>query len=377
MTNTARVALAALLLSTGALALTTPGRLHRAGSLSVPRAAQTATTLLDGQVLIVGGCTRPSCELDAQSATAELFDPRTGQLRPTGSLASPRVSQTATRLADGQVLIAGGWTVGRVVDTAERYDPQTGRFTLNTPMRERRSAHTATLLADGRVLITGGTVREGRALYSAEVYTPQTGQFVPVGSLTQARAAHVAVRLMDGRVLIAGGHADRSGALDTLELFDPKTNTFHAAGRMITPRNKLAGTLLPSGQVLLLGGTRGYDRDKVLTSAEVFDPARKATRVTASMTRPRYKFTDAVVRLADGRILVAGAGGADVYTEQRQGVGLGRFDAVMGTMPGNDQFVTVSRLPDGGALIAGGYDAGIQPTAALWRFQPDVARQAP
>jgi hypothetical protein len=41
-------------------------------------------------------------------ATAELFDPESGSFSPTASLAVPRNGATATLLADGSVLIAGG-----------------------------------------------------------------------------------------------------------------------------------------------------------------------------------------------------------------------------------------------------------------------------
>ncbi|WP_019585014.1 Kelch repeat-containing protein [Deinococcus apachensis] len=336
------------------------GFLRGGPPLSTPRAAHTATLLPGGQVLLVGGCTRPSCELDERSASAELYDPASGSLRPTGRMTAPRVSHTATRLQDGRVLIAGGWTVGRVVDSAEVYDPRTGRFEATGEMHERRSGHTATLLADGRVLLAGGTVREGTALNTAEVYDPARGTFRAVGTMTRPRAAHVAVLLRDGRVLIAGGHADRSGAHASVEVFTPATGTFAVAGPMTTPRNKFAGVVLPSGRVLLLGGTAGYDRDEVLHSAEVYDPAAGRSRASAPMGTGRYKFTDGVTALADGRIFVAGGGRAEIYDEQTDA-----FSPVSATLPGAEQFMTTTAFP-GGVLVAGGYDTQINPTNRSW-----------
>src|ERR1700733_163712 len=67
---------------------------------------------------------------------------------------------------------------------------------LGTP----RSGHTATLLANGKVLVAGGY-----GLTSAEVYDPATGQWSATGSMISPRGEHLAVRLTNGKVLVAGG----------------------------------------------------------------------------------------------------------------------------------------------------------------------------
>src|SRR3954447_26069606 len=62
--------------------------------------------------------------------------------------------------------------------------------------------HTATLLADGRVLLAGGVIQNG-ATDSCEIYNPATNAWTKTGSLNGARWFHSAVLLTDGRVLAA------------------------------------------------------------------------------------------------------------------------------------------------------------------------------
>src|ERR1043165_3689187 len=71
----------------------------------------------------------------------------------TGDMTAPRSRHTATLLADGTVVIAGGHIAGG--RTAELYDPRTGTFKATSDMFAPRAEHTATLLPDGKVLIAG------------------------------------------------------------------------------------------------------------------------------------------------------------------------------------------------------------------------------
>ena len=72
--------------------------------------------------------------------------------QPTGDMGTERAAHTATLLANGKVLIAGGFNYTDVLATAELFDPATGTFTPTGDMTTPRFWHTATLLATARPL---------------------------------------------------------------------------------------------------------------------------------------------------------------------------------------------------------------------------------
>jgi hypothetical protein len=78
-------------------------------------------------------------------------------------MSAARTFHTATLLGNGKVLIAGG-------ASAELFDPATGDFVPTGNMTTPRSSHTATVLGDGRVLVTGGIGTSGVTLATAELY---------------------------------------------------------------------------------------------------------------------------------------------------------------------------------------------------------------
>jgi hypothetical protein len=167
-------------------------------------------------------------------AEAELYYYAAGILTPTGSMTAGRVDHTATLLANGKVLIAGGDIDNAdysttILSSVELYDTGSGKFTTATSLIVARAKHTATVLQDNTVLIAGGS---GTTPASAELYHPDTGEFVPTGFLKTLRARHTATLLPTGQVLIAGGDATtESGApLASAELYDPISGTFRDVG---------------------------------------------------------------------------------------------------------------------------------------------------
>src|SRR5262245_41993075 len=69
---------------------------------------------------------------------------------------------------------------------------------VGATMEVERAAHTATRLADGRVLVTGGIRAGEAALASAEIYDPRSTTFSSAGTMTSVRSGHTATLLRDG-----------------------------------------------------------------------------------------------------------------------------------------------------------------------------------
>jgi hypothetical protein len=226
-------------------------------------------------------------------------------LSPTGSLNEGRVLHTATLLADGRVLVAGGIGVSGDLVSVELYDPATGTWSLTGSLGTRRDGHTATLLPDGRVLVVGGYGDDGY-LASVEVYDPALGIWSPVDELSTARWYHTATLLPDGRVLVAGGFGIE-GALADAWLYDPTAapgSAWSPTGTMITSRGMHTATLLPDGRILVVGGLGGHGPEGYLPGAEVYDPVLGTWSLTGSMSVPRA--VHSATLLVAGRVLVAG-----------------------------------------------------------------------
>jgi Tol biopolymer transport system component len=262
------------------------------GSMGATRADHAAALLADGRVLIAGGISTDATEGHAGIilaatgcsclASAEVYDPAQGTFSATGSMDNARDDFTATLLLDGRVLVLGGGGEGSAPRrAAELYDPSTGTFSRTGSTDRPRWLHTATRLLDGRVLIAGGRTAGDATMASVEVYDPSAGTFSNVGSLAESRQQHTATLLPDGRVIIAGGYTqqplgdqpDFYTALASTEIFDPGAGQFVSAGSMGAARWSAVAAGLDDGRVLIVGGTGLGTEDFIqLDSAVLYQP---------------------------------------------------------------------------------------------------------
>ncbi|MCB9539967.1 MAG: hypothetical protein H6704_27455 [Myxococcales bacterium] len=230
--------------------------------------------------------------------------------RRLGGEGPTAVEARLTPLADGRVLFTGGYLGEAVTAEAWRFDPPTERFLATTPMPTARYGHSATVLADGRVLVAGGTTVFGfddTPTAAVELYDPVADTWTALPPLPAPRRDHAAVALPDGRVLLAGGFGERRVDADALR--DGVLYTVDGEDSEVTPvalnlpfEGAPVGLPLDDGRVLL-AGTAPQGGDVVFaTTTAVFDPADDAA---APGPRLDGRYAAAFARLGDGRVLAA------------------------------------------------------------------------
>src|SRR5439155_17087480 len=122
---------------------------------------------------------------------------------------------------------AGGSTNSGILASAELYDPISGNWTLTGSLNNGRSANTATLLPNGMVLVAAGDdiTFPSPPIASAELYHPESGTWTFTGSLNTARDLHSATLLTNGMVLVAAAADSRRTPTAGGEPYQPPTSS--------------------------------------------------------------------------------------------------------------------------------------------------------
>jgi WD40 repeat protein len=340
--------------------------------MKVPRQVFTLTSLPNGKALAVGGS--PDFQSGAGSRTAELYDPASGSWTLTGSMPSGRLGHTATLLPDCRVLIVGD------APTAVTYNYVTGKFSpAGSEGSFQRSYHTATLLANGKVLIAGGEKFGGVALSSASVWDPSTGKFTPTANhMSTPHVQGFAARLPDGRVLVGGGFSDPTAHPPTetnkVDIYDPGTNKWTTVSSLPPMSEAISpeAETLQDGDVVVTGiGTLG-------TSTEVYAPSFPGRAVSppaqncADLTNPfKVKSVKAgakhtvvvTVRLPEaGRLAAVASAQTWKTSSPKKWFGFG--SARLSPRQGGTYTLTISPSSHARSLLRSGHNLRVKVTTA-------------
>lgn len=319
---------------------------ERAGLLTTARSDPAIALLPDGRVLVAGGYYRVKPSYGGTDSDA----PATAQLAVAHEQ-DPVVTWSPQPPDDVEPD-----TMGHALATAEVFDPATGEWTKTGSLRYARYGVSAVTLTDGRVLIAGsgpgssdGVAQLGAgAATTAEIYDPRTGRFTMAGRFPGIDLAKMKlsgkpswVKLADPApydngtlVALPGGDAllvgntwwwKHEGNFGRTLRYDASENTWAMTGRpwvdvwshessatWTTGVSRLGAAVaaLGNGQVLVAGGGGGAEGDVGLTrSAQLYHPAKN--QWTKLPNLPAGRAGGTALLLADGSALIVGGYSSD------------------------------------------------------------------
>jgi len=281
--------------------------------LNTARSGHTQTTLNDGRVLVTGGRMNATGTSDGtRTNTVEIFDPLTGQFTVADSMAHARSAHTATVLADGRILIAGGDGAG----TWQLFDPTTDQWSSALDLQRTRSAHAAVLLpatpargaAGERVLLIAGAGSGPATMEIIDVDTQTSTELA--SSLPEGLDDIAAVHVPDGGTILIGGQRVATGdTTNACYWIDVEADSITPAPPAPDRPGGLADhSAIAVGRfIVVLGGEQQLDsEDTELDYIAIFDVHANAWAYSGAMNAPH---DDApAMLLNDGRILVIGGG---------------------------------------------------------------------
>lgn len=276
-----------------------------------PRNEFTATLLKSGKILIAGGMGEST---EGETDSVELYDPVADTWTTLASMATPRFRHAAVRLADGRVLVTGGYGFQvKSLKQCEIYDPATDTWSEVAPLNKVRYFHTATLLADGRVLVLGGQHKPQYFTETdSEIYDPATDTWTLVARATTGRQQHTSHLLGDGRVLVVGGYNQAlKRGVPAVEIYDPVADTWEWLGELEFPRWDHDAVMLPGGRLIIGGGQSNYFDANA--HVELVDLDTRQVRTLPPMGVARKKLS--ITRAGAEQLVVLGGGlryGADL-----------------------------------------------------------------
>jgi len=297
----------------GGAYLWTPGASFTAVQAKPFRIYCTGHTFLgDGRLLVMGGTSPNTRGL----RFATIFNPATNGWSLAPSMDRGRYYPTATTLPDGEVLVVSGHdTALQVVKSPEVWTGSSWRRLTTDTLSIGDPFYPAMFVApNGKVFLAGfpGTTR---------YLDPAGGSgWTPVAERKIAdRRMGSAVMYAPGKILYAGGGgaAVNAAATDqpptaTAEVIDLNQPSpwWRLVASMHFPRRQMNATLLADGTVLVTGGTSGAhfnDQAGAVHDAERWDPATEAWTTMARESQNRTYHSTAVL-LPSGRVLSAGSG---------------------------------------------------------------------
>ena len=255
-----------------------------------------ATATADGRLYLVGG--RGG---GGHLTSAVMFDGRVWTDLPP--LPESRLGASAAVLPDGRLVVAGGESDGRPVDSTFLLTPGEDAWADGPPMPHAQ-AFMGTAMIDGRVYLFGGSVAERARdvlILDPDARTWTTGAPMP------AAAGWMAVAAVDGAAYLFGGRLEPDGGdLATALRYDPAADAWQSVADMPGASSNISATTA-GREIWVLGELNRGAPDPAREPARAWVYALDSDTWT-ERTSPNFwpGVWHAALLLSDGRILVVG-----------------------------------------------------------------------
>jgi hypothetical protein len=178
----------------------------RRADLATARGRATATLLTSGRVLVAGGCTTITCA--TALASAEVYAPASDRWTTAAPMSTARGGHYAVELVDGRVIVGGGCpdgACGTFLDTTELFDPAGMRFGAGPRQRAPRVGARAVRLPDGSVMVNQGCQSRTGCDLSNELLDARATSFAAMEPALTIRAFHETLVHSPARTVISIG----------------------------------------------------------------------------------------------------------------------------------------------------------------------------
>ena len=279
--------------TSGFTSVTKPYRIYCTGHTFLP----------DGRLLVMGGTSAGTAGLQA----ASIFNPSTSTWAATASMSRGRYYPTATTLPNGEVLVVSGHDANKIVVRApEIWSGGGWRKLPDTSVAIGQPYYPPMFVApNGKVFMAG--FAHSRYLDVA------AGRWGPIiNRLVARRDMGSAVMYAPGKILYAGGGDSTQVPTAAAEKIDlsQASPVWTTAGTMKFPRRQMNATLLADGSVLVTGGTSGAgfnNQAGAVRDAELWNPATGTWTTMARESQTRTYHSTALL-LPSGQVLSSGGG---------------------------------------------------------------------
>ncbi|MGH9517134.1 MAG: galactose oxidase-like domain-containing protein [Terriglobales bacterium] len=268
------------------------------------------TMLKDGRILVVGGYGGSGTQIGIPNA--EIFDPSNDTWTILPKMSYSRWYPSATTLADGRVIVMGGWQTTNHTNAGipEIYDPVTNTWTKQTSANNPFETYPFIYpLSDGRLIHVNGS----EYATVTDILNLNTMSWSTVDS--NIKDGGSSVMYLPDKIMKAGSASDSqesgpsANTTYVLDMTQPSP-AWKQTASMAYPRTFLNLTELPDGTVLATGGEtdkNGGNISNAVYAAELWSPATQSWRTLASMHTPR-EYHGTALLLPDGRVVESGMG---------------------------------------------------------------------